>query len=470
MKLHPGPVRIVAAALFVGACAGTLAGACSGSDKAPGLPLPSNLDDLDGRVARRIRAAADEVRADPQDPARWAGLGMTYEANELHSLALQCYARALDAAPSARWWYRSAITHSKLGQMEEAARDMRRSIAERGDYAPSHWRLGSYLFDLGRFDEARDAYQQATRIDPEHLGGWTGLARTSLQLGDTDQAIGILERILGVRPDEPYSRRLLKRAYLQAGRSAEAAEVKVSWRLKSSLGKDPWHREFRAYQERPVMERALDDLQAGRPAQAVEALEEFIDEHPDDLNAASYLAWGYFQTNRHEDAWTLVEDALERDPENIAVLRISSRMHDAVGDLDRAAEVLARIVAIDPNDVDAWRKKGRLERRLGRHADAVTSLRKVLELDQRDPRILVGVGKSELELGRWRDAARTFDEAIRAGVDGDEAHVGLARAQVGLKDFAAAEATLRSAPRLGAEGTELLRRLPALRARGGDDA
>ena len=58
----------------------------------------------------------------------------------------------------------------------------------------------------------------------------------------------------------------------------------ASWRRSSSPGKDPWHREFRAYRERPLMEQALADLTGGNPGAAVEVLEEFALEQPDDLN------------------------------------------------------------------------------------------------------------------------------------------------------------------------------------------
>ena len=446
-----GP-RLALAALLAAACAPR-------ADDDVALPVPANLAALDPRVQGRIVAARDALAAEPGAAERWAALGMTYEANDLHAAAIECYDRALEIAPSAKLWHRRASSEAGRGEWEAAARDMGRSLELEPGYAPSHSRLGSYLFDLGAFDEAEREFEASIQADPEYLGGPFGLVRVRLQRGDATGAIALLEEILRKKPDEPSSLRLLRTAYLQAGRGAEAARLNASWKKHASYGKDPWLREFREYRERPLMEQALDLLQAGNPARAVELLEEFTAERPDDLNAVAYLAQGYGQLGRTEDALRAAAEALEREPKNLLVLRVLAKLQEGTGASADALATLETIVAIDPGDADSWRRRGRLELAAGRDAAALASFRRVLALDRREPELLVDVGLLELELGEAAAAVTTLEEAQRARVGGIELVLGLARAyaEVGRTDDALA--LLERTSDLPEEGRRLLEEL-----------
>lgn len=223
----------------------TLAAACGDGAAGPDSgapPLPSDVEALEPVLAAKIRSESDAVRAQPQDPAAWTSLGMTYEANEMLTLALDCYERALvlqDGAGSpglerAKVWSRIAQANATLGRLERATEAMQSSVRLVDDYAPSHWRLGGYLFDLGSFAEARVAYRTATELDPRHTGGWLGLARIALQEGEPDEAVRTLESILEKKSRDADALRLLRTAYLQAGRPQDAASLSASWRRKSS--------------------------------------------------------------------------------------------------------------------------------------------------------------------------------------------------------------------------------------------
>jgi len=442
-------------------CAGIgFLGACSREEaRAPAIPVPGNLAALDARVRVRIESASDALRAEPDSVERWSALGMTYEANDLFALAIECYDRALELAPSAKLWHRRACSEGGRGDWEAAARDMRRSIELEPLYAPSHSRLGSYLFDLGSFDEALAAFEASSRLDPDYLGGPLGVARVRLQRGAPGEAIAVLDGIRARKPDEPSALRLLRSAYVQAGRAEEAARLNASWRKRASPGKDPWLREFREFHERPLMERALDLLQTGDAARAVELLEEFTAERPEDLNAVAYLAQGYSLMKRVEDASRAVAEALAREPNNLLVLRVLARIQEDAGSAADALATLEKVVAIDPGDVESWRKKSRLERTSDRKEAALASLERVLALDRREPELLVDVGTLELELGRAGDAVASFEEAQRARVSKPELVLGLARAYALVGRTPEAIALLERTRDLSDEGKRLLEEL-----------
>lgn len=437
-----------------------LVGACSrGANAERAVPLPPNLSELDARMAARITRAVDSLRADFGDAEGWRSLGMTYEANDLFALAIECYRTALELGPEGKTWHRLACSEAGRGDWAAAAQAMERSLELTPDYAPSHWRLGNYLFDLGRFDGALGAYSEAARLDPEHLGGPLGLARVHLQQGEPERALEVLEAVRRARPEERGILSLLHNSYLQAGRADEAARIDGQQRRRASLGRDPWHKEFREYWERPQMEKALELLQSGSAAKAAELLEAFTAEKPDDLNACAYLAVAYGQLGRLEEARAVVEQVLAREPENLLVLRVQADLDEREGRIPEALATLARITAIDPSDAQSLRRKGRIELASGLSADALESLRRAFELDQREPAVLADIGALELALAQPAAAVASFERARRAGVVQPNLTLGLARAYAKVGREREAIKLLEAAPELGRAGEVLLAEL-----------
>lgn len=452
--LRPSPLASMGLALLVAA------GCAPGSDSAGVPPLSEDIDLYDPYLATRIREAHGALVAEPERVDLWMSLGMTYEANALSRQALTCYREALAREENAKTWSRMAQAHAELGELQQAAESMQRSVNLDPGYAPSFWRLGSYHFDLGQFDEARAAYGRATELDPDHVGGWTGLARLLLQENQAEKAVELLEGVLERKPDDATCRRLLRTAYIQAGQAP--GEAKASWSRMTSMGKDPWHREFREYQERPLMQRALADLSSGRPEEAVKALEPFAEENPRDLNARSYLAWGYYLVGRRGDAERTLREALAQDADNISVLRVQSQIHELEGDARGAIEVLKRIVATDPNEMDALESLGRLQREQGQHADAVATLSQLLALNQRHGDAWWMKGASQLALGERGAAHATFRAAIENRVRDEQVYLALAEGLEQEGRVAEALEVLSGAPKLSPTGQ---RALEALRAK-----
>ena len=426
----------------------------SGSGDAAPAPLPDGLDGFDTYLVERIRAAHAAVEAAPRDPALWMGLGMTYEANALQWLAVECYGRAIELEESARAWSRLAQAEEGQGRLVEARDAMRRAVELDPAYAPSHWRLGNFLFDLGEFDEAKRAFEAARDADPDHLGGATGVARVLLQEARPEDAIVVLEAVLETHPDDATTRRILRTAYIQAGRPA--SEARASWRRVTSLGKDPWHREFKEFREKPLMERALAALQDGDSAGAVEMLEGFARE-TDDLNVLSYLAWAHYLNGSRADAMEAIDAALAEDPNNTSVLRVQARIHEADGETDRSLDVLDRILALDGNDLEALEKRGRIQMTSARFEDAAATFERFLQVDRRSPEIWILLGTAQLRLERFGDAAETFREAIGAKARGKEAHVGLARAYAAQGEWSAAVEAMQDIDKLTDDEEAMLR-------------
>lgn len=83
--------------------------------------------------------------------------------------------------------------------------------------------LGHLFFDLGRWAEARDAYEDAVRVEPQAaLEARIGLARLDAEEHDLDRAVERLSQVLDRYPNNLYA--LLSRASLELKR-ANARDV-----------------------------------------------------------------------------------------------------------------------------------------------------------------------------------------------------------------------------------------------------
>jgi tetratricopeptide (TPR) repeat protein len=137
---------------------------------APALPSVESLGAVAPEVAAAAREALDRLAQDPRDAQRWGRFGMICEANGLADAARDAYAAAtvLDRS-DAKWWYRLALVEARSGGMDDAIRDVGRSIEANGTYAPAHWRLGLWRLDRDDTDAAEQAFARALEIDPHDV-------------------------------------------------------------------------------------------------------------------------------------------------------------------------------------------------------------------------------------------------------------------------------------------------------------
>ena len=66
--------------------------------------------------------------------------------------------------------------------------------------ADLHATIGECLCNLGKFREAREAFEVATKIDPSSAGIWLGLGKSALQYGDLRRAELALKKAVSIDP------------------------------------------------------------------------------------------------------------------------------------------------------------------------------------------------------------------------------------------------------------------------------
>ncbi len=430
------------------AAVGLALAACAREPAAPGADAPPALAaSLAGEypeVAARAEQARAALRAAPEDAGAWGELGLVLEANYLPALAVSAYAEAARRAPDAfRWRYRSGVAREACGDLEGARADFEAALALDASTAPPHWRLGMLLLELGRLDDARDAFRRALRRDERDPAGWAGLARCAMQADDATAALESLERALALQPADAYLLGLRARALRQASRAAEAEEpapetgAMPDWR-------DPFSGELerrRAPTAIARRERAVEQASADRPEKAVATLEALAAETPDEPGLLHKLALAYAAAGRTDDALRTLRRTLALEPDQRAALVDLGLLLLRQGSLAEAAVPLERARALPPGDARAHAAWAELLEARGDLDGALLAFEEALRLDQRGPDLFVRSGLLQLVRRQTDDARARFERALEIDPRCASARLGLALAALerGERDAARAE-------------------------------
>src|SRR5688572_17511524 len=88
----------------------------------------------------------------------------------------------------------------KSGDYDRAIEICRGQIPQQPGYISGHIVLGQSLYDSGRLEEARQAFETALNLDPENLIALRHLGDIARQHGETEVAKGWYRRLLEVDP------------------------------------------------------------------------------------------------------------------------------------------------------------------------------------------------------------------------------------------------------------------------------
>jgi tetratricopeptide (TPR) repeat protein len=137
------------------------------------------------------------------------------------------------------------------------------------------------------------------------------------------------------------------------------------------------------------------------------------------------------RAGRVDDAVPLLEQARELFPGYAEVdnpYAHLARIHEARGDLARAAREWGQLTALAETDYEANLEEARVRERLGDLAGAAAALERAVWIDPREPALHERLAGLHGRLGEWRKAVRARQAVLGLGpADRAEAHYRLAR-------------------------------------------
>ena len=333
--------------------------------------------------------------------------------------------------------------------------------------------LGVSYQHLGRFDEAKQYFQQGLKLDPHNTSCLFNLGFIAERQGDSAQAETLLQQALHYNPD--YADALLELANLRIlnKKYAEAAEllrkyVKVSRNpstgyYKLAMVERNLHdtaaadRDLKVFQtlskdaaNGPYPYEHLFDYLDNRSKLGPEARNQFdisqlneeIKKHPDQPEDLYLLAETYLKSGKVPEAKDAIAqlDKISsgdyRTQAGVGVLLARYHLYDdAIQHFQNALQANPGSDEVTFDIADAYFRKGR-------YAEALEAAGKVSEQGRKDDAFLVLLGDIYAHMGDTARAAEVYEDAIARNPDNDQDYLSLSLLQLRQNDVAGAKQTL----------------------------
>ena len=227
--------------------------------------------------------------------------------------------------------------HSQKGDHPSGEKLIRESLAIDSTVPDYHSNLGLVLQHQGRMAEARDAFLQATKLNPAFIPGWIGMGNSCLNSGDTDTAINAFRKVVEVQPDCFPAYNNLGNIYRDEMMYAEAHEMfnKVV-ELKPDFA-EGWFNLGLLYKQEENGE------------QAITAFDKAISLKPGYLEALNNRAWcRQYLLDDIEGALQDFENLSKINPDyEIPYYNCKSALYMKQGNLDHAGEMLQKALELN---------------------------------------------------------------------------------------------------------------------------
>lgn len=273
----------------------------------------------------------------PEEPAAYTLLAAVHTASGNTAQAKSVVERAMAAGIAEDAMLRvSAANAIEEGDLAEAKQILDGDLAREDITAEEVISWARLFAERGQLDTALEVLDEKSQMDPPALAAASVILLT--EMGDTDAALAMLEEAERVLPD-----------------AAEIAEAKVSLaRTMLAAGE----------QSEKARQMLMESAQTSGAAAAARLgqVQAYLSEDPPNIDAAA----------------TLLEMALEEEPDNVEALLIAQEVAAQRGQLDKALTYVQRAVRAAPRLLLARLAEAELQLRLGRGVEAEETLNVVL--------------------------------------------------------------------------------------------
>jgi predicted Zn-dependent protease len=322
-------------------------------------------------------------------------------------------ARPRPAAPTFEALSKGAAEARSAGRLEEAATQYARAVALKPDWSEGRLALGTVLFDLKRYGEARTQLARVTKEAPEDGVAWGLLGLSASRLKDYDGALAALSRAraAGIASPELLSAVLFEAALVLNRTGSHDAAFDVL-RAFAREGKDT---------PTVIVAFGLSTLR----------LRQMPDEVPPEKREMVRLAGrgGYHMARARRTALgrLALEELVSRFPSEPGV-HYALGSYLAPDDPDAAVEEFRRELRITPDHLESLIQIAHLETRRGAAETALPFAEKAVAMAPDVPAGRLALGRALLEVGRTDDAITQLERAAALAPQSGDVQFALSRA------------------------------------------
>lgn len=243
------------------------------------------------------------------------------------------------------------------------------------DFAEARRLIGTVLNIYGEPGAAAAVLAQIPPSSPHFEQAQIEIASGLTASGQEKTALQVLRKAIKRDPGALEMRWTL--ATLYAGEGQHERAVKTLNSVIGSLGAAPDADAWRYF-----VSRGASLIELGQWKKAESDLKRAVEIAPDEPTALNYLGYSWAERGVHlEEAFRLIEKAVELQPESGAIVDSLGWAHYQLGHYQEAVKHLEKAAALEPGDPTVTEHLGDVYWRLGRKIEARYQWRRSLELD-----------------------------------------------------------------------------------------
>ena len=352
--------------------------------------------------------------------------------------------------------YFLALTHFRQGNMAQAEQSAIELLAAAPDSPHSRKLMARINFENQQYDKVEELLRPVVILDDEDIVALNFLSSALLKQGKTEEAIGLLQKVVDLQPDSPEAQLRLGAGLVAGGEQSSGME-----HIASAIELGP------QFQQADIF-LVLNYIRQREYDKALAAAEAYRDRNPNSATPYNMLGMVYLTTKRESDAQQAFSKARSIAPgdpsacQNLAVFALKTK------DFDKARKYYEEILQYHDNHlqallklatVDALENKedamiGHLEQAMIAHpkeiqprlvlaryyltknrSEQVAVLLNGLDEAQRsNPQVLSVTALYQLAVKEFIGAKLTLEQLISLQPDSAQTHHQLAQAYGGLKN------------------------------------
>jgi tetratricopeptide (TPR) repeat protein len=329
----------------------------------------------------------------------------------------------------------------RAGRFQEAEAEFRACIAENPESGELYELLSIPLERLGQLDDALLAAQHAAKIDG---GRYTRVGQLHLSSGRLGEAEVAIKQALAVREDSALTHHLLSVILERQGRYAEA--LAAAHRAAEVNPDDPtWKNRALDLTARPEIERAQAAQRRGDLVEAARNWEQVRNALPERAMGYVHGAMALRQLRRFDDADQLIEEALQRFPNDAGALIESARISQAKGDVCEAAARWDQVMSRFPDSSAGYVGKASVLRAAKQFEEADELCSRAIQKFPNEHAPLIESAWIAHQAANWPEAGPRWDKVREVAPHLLIAYTSAAVAYWGENRFGEAETVLRQA-------------------------
>jgi tetratricopeptide (TPR) repeat protein len=348
-----------------------------------------------------------------------AALQLAEKANQpLDAAFLDNYARALSAVnrprealdqlaaeekitgPAAALEDAIGSVNAQLGRWDDARSAFERAIADDSTFVPARIHLGIVQREQQDTLGSLATLEAATRLEPPNAEAFAEYGRTLARANQDEAAVPAFEQAIRLKPEVPGVAVDLAMSLQRLGRQQEA----IPW-FQKSLEQEP-------HNSSVLINLALALTLTGKAKEAMAYLARAEKENPKDPAIYKNRGVAHIQLSAFDEAITDFSAALALDPNDPQLhydlglaYKFKDRLDESVAELKRAGEM-------DPTLEDPPYTLGITYMQMGKLDEAVVELRKAVALRQDNGNAWSILGSTLKQDGELDEAAEALEKAI----------------------------------------------------------